>query len=91
MLSHHVGQDKFLEGVSIYLKKHLFGNSVTRDLWDGIASSTEYDVAGLMDNWITKVGFPVLTVMEHDTGITVRQDRFNESGHVKPEDNEVIW
>ena len=37
MLSNYVGEDKFLKGVSLYLKKKLFGNSVTQDLWEGIA------------------------------------------------------
>ena len=37
MLSNYVGEDKFLKGVSLYLKKKLFGNSVTKDLWEGIA------------------------------------------------------
>ena len=40
MLSHYVGEEKFLKGVSIYLKKHLYANSVTKDLWDGIAESS---------------------------------------------------
>jgi hypothetical protein len=40
MLSEHVGEEKFLKGVSIYLKKRLYGNSVTRDLWDGISEAT---------------------------------------------------
>jgi aminopeptidase 2 len=40
MLSDYVGEEKFMKGVSIYLKEHLYGNSVTRDLWDGIAAAT---------------------------------------------------
>lgn len=40
MLSDYVGEDKFLKGVSIYLKKHLFANSVTRDLWEGIQEAS---------------------------------------------------
>ena len=40
MLSKYVGEETFLKGVSIYLKKHLFSNSVTRDLWDGIAEAS---------------------------------------------------
>ena len=36
-------EEKFLKGVSIYLKKRLFSNSVTRDLWEGIQeASGEY-------------------------------------------------
>ena len=40
MLSIYVGVDKFLKGVSIYLKKHLFSNSVTKDLWQGIQEAS---------------------------------------------------
>jgi len=44
-----------------------------------------------MDSWVSKMGFPVLTVTETPTGIKVRQDRFLEDGPAKPEDNETIW
>ncbi|KAI0319059.1 peptidase family M1-domain-containing protein [Amylostereum chailletii] len=40
MLSEYVGEETFLKGVSIYLKKHLFANSVSRDLWDAIAEAS---------------------------------------------------
>ena len=40
MLANYVGEDKFLKGVSIYLKKKLYGNSVTNDLWEGISEAT---------------------------------------------------
>ena len=40
MLASYVGEDRFLKGVSIYLKKHLYKNSVTKDLWEGIQAAT---------------------------------------------------
>jgi len=40
MLSNFVGEDRFLKGVSIYLKKHLYANTTTKDLWMGIGEST---------------------------------------------------
>lgn len=91
MLSNYLGEEKFLEGVSLYLKKNLFANSVTHDLWEGITVATGLDITQLMENWITKIGFPVLTVTEHANGITVRQDRFLEMGPAEPKDNETIW
>ena len=39
MLSAFVGEETFLRGVSIYLKKHLYANSVSKDLWDGIGEA----------------------------------------------------
>jgi len=55
MLANYVGEDVFLKGVSIYLKKHLYGNSVTNDLWSGVAEASGIDVPGIMNNWVTKV------------------------------------
>ncbi|KAH8986249.1 hypothetical protein EDB86DRAFT_3082967 [Lactarius hatsudake] len=91
MLSKFVGEEKFLKGVSSYLKKHLYSNTVSRNLWEGIGEATGLDVPRIMDNWVSKMGFPVLTVTETPTGIKVRQDRFLEGGPAKPEDNEAIW
>lgn len=91
MLSYYVGEEKFLQGVSNYLKKKLFANSVTHDLWDGISAATGINITELMENWITKIGFPVVSVTENENGITVRQDRFLETGVADPKDNETIW
>jgi len=55
MLANYVGEDVFLKGVSIYLKKHLYGNSVTNDLWSGIAEASGVDVPKMMNNWVMKV------------------------------------
>ena len=55
MLANYVGEDVFLKGVSIYLKEHLYGNSVTNDLWSGIAKASGIDIPKVMNNWVTKV------------------------------------
>ena len=55
MLSNYVGEDVFFKGVSTYLKKHLYGNSVTSDLWSGVAEASGIDVPKVMNNWVTKV------------------------------------
>jgi len=61
MLCNFVGQDIFLKGVSMYLKDHLYGNTTTKDLWDGINKATHaldgvaLDIPGMMENWIVKV------------------------------------
>ena len=45
-----------MKGVSTYLKKHLYKNAVTKDLWEGIQSSTGLDISRIMDGWIKQVG-----------------------------------
>ncbi|KAI8998978.1 leucyl aminopeptidase [Trametes punicea] len=91
MLASYVGEERFLKGVSIYLKKHMYKNSVTKDLWEGIEAATGLDVPKMMDNWVKKMGYPVITVTEQEGGISVRQDRFLETGPADPKDNETIW
>ncbi|KAJ7025196.1 leucyl aminopeptidase [Mycena alexandri] len=91
MLCEYVGEEQFLKGVSVYLKNHLYGNSATRDLWDGISAETGQDIPGLMNDWVSQIGFPVITVTENSNGIHLRQDRFLDSGSPQVNENEIIW
>ena len=40
MLLSYVGENRFMQGVAIYMKKHKYGNTVTKDLWQGIQEAT---------------------------------------------------
>ncbi|KAJ7187123.1 leucyl aminopeptidase [Mycena filopes] len=91
MLSEYVGEEQFLKGVSTYLKNHLYGNSVTRDLWDGVSAETGQDIPRLMNDWVSKIGYPLITVTESATGIHIRQDRFLDSGAPRADENETLW
>ncbi|KAJ7727203.1 leucyl aminopeptidase [Mycena metata] len=91
MLSEYVGEEQFLKGVSVYLKSHLYGSSVTRDLWAGISAETGQDIPRLMNDWVSKIGFPLITVSETSNGIHVRQDRFLNDGTPETEENKTIW
>ncbi len=91
MLSNFIGEDVFLKGVSLYLKKRLYGNAETADLWEGIQEASGVDIPAFMKNWILKIGHPVLTVEEVDGHLKIRQNRFLINGDVKPEEDETIW
>ncbi len=91
MLSAHLGQEKFLLGVSNYLQAHAFGNATTGDLWSALSDASGQDVNSFMDNWIRQIGFPVLTVAEEPGQLGIRQSRFLTSGDVKPEEDQTTW
>ncbi|TXT12780.1 hypothetical protein VHUM_01181 [Vanrija humicola] len=92
MLKGVVGDDKFFKGVSLYLKKHLYGNASTSDLWAGIAEAVGEDIGEVMNNWILKIGFPVVSVDELPDGqVRLTQHRFLITGDVKPEEDETVW
>jgi aminopeptidase N len=43
------------------------------------------------DPWIRKIGFPVVTVAEEPSQISIRQNRFLSTGDAKPEEDETTW
>ena len=34
MVYHTLGYDKFREGLQVYMKRHAYGNTETKDLWN---------------------------------------------------------
>lgn len=91
MLSSYVGEERFMKGVSLYLKKHQYKNTVTKDLWAGIQAATGLDIGNMMNSWITQMGYPVVAVTEKEGGIHIRQDRFLETGPPDEKENQTIW
>ncbi|KAF8765157.1 Glutamyl aminopeptidase like protein [Argiope bruennichi] len=80
MLEGYMGED-FREGVSTYLKKYSFKNTVTKDLWDELsaASKQNLNVAALMDTWTKQMNHPFLTFERKDNSsnqFTIQQRRF---------------
>lgn len=91
MLASHLGVETFLKGVSDYLKAHKYSNAKTKDLWAALSKASGQPVHEFMDPWITKIGFPVVTVAEEPGQISVRQSRFLSAGEVKPEEDTTTW
>ncbi|KAH8729276.1 peptidase family M1-domain-containing protein [Ilyonectria robusta] len=93
MISKHLGEDVFLEGIRRYLNKHAYGNTQTSDLWAALSEASGKDVERVADIWTKKVGFPVVTVTENeaDGTIHVKQNRFLRTADVKPEEDEVLY
>jgi len=91
MLSAHLGEKVFLQGVADYLKAHQYSNATTNDLWSALSKASGQDVNSFMDLWVRKIGFPVVTVAEEPGQIGLRQERFLLSGDVKPEEDQTTW
>lgn len=91
MLAAHLGQDTFLKGVGDYLKAHAYSNARTNDLWSALSEASGQDIQALMDPWIQKMGFPVLTIGEQPGQIGIKQTRYLSTGDVKSEDDTTTW
>jgi aminopeptidase 2 len=93
MISKHLGEDVFMEGIRQYLKKHAYGNTQTSDLWAALSAASGKDLKETMDIWTKHIGYPVITVTENqqDSTVHVKQNRFLRTADVKPEEDEVIY
>lgn len=93
MLASHLGIKTFLKGIAIYLRKHAYENATTEDLWAALSEASGQDINKIMEPWVKKIGFPVLTVAENKETkeITLKQSRFLSTGDVKAEEDETTW
>jgi len=78
MLEQYLGAVVFREGVREYLRAHRFGNADTGDLWAALGRSAQQPIPAVMDGWIFRPGYPVLTVSRDPGGhLVLSQQRFN--------------
>lgn len=92
MLASFVGPN-FAKGLNVYLKRHVYANATTVDLWKALTEASGIDVAALMANWTAHMGFPVIHIEPVDGGkkLKISQRRFLSNGIPTAEQNQVTW
>ena len=80
MIEAYVGPDKFQKGVSKYLQQFRYSNATGRDLWNHFQQASGLDVSRVMDEWIKKVGYPVVKASLSQGKLLLEQERFMFSG-----------
>ncbi|MBI5444784.1 MAG: M1 family metallopeptidase [Deltaproteobacteria bacterium] len=88
MLERYLGEAKFRDGIREYLRRHAYGNTETRDLWQAIEDVTREPVRRIMDSWIFQPGFPVIEVARGRGAAELTQRRFTYGAGV---DGESLW
>jgi puromycin-sensitive aminopeptidase len=78
MVEQYLGPSVFRDGVRRYLAAHRFGNAETADLWRALGEASREDIPAVMDGWIFRPGYPVVTVRADESGRRLRfaQRRF---------------
>jgi puromycin-sensitive aminopeptidase len=90
MLEQYLGPAAFRDGVRRYLGRHQFGNAETSDLWRALGEITSESIPAIMDGWIFRPGYPLVTVTTDDSGkLCFSQRRFSYLRRV-PETSE-LW
>ncbi|KAG5866589.1 hypothetical protein JTB14_010153, partial [Gonioctena quinquepunctata] len=85
MLKNFIGEESFSKGIQSYLRAKSFSTAVPTDLWNAlqpfsIGLPPGYNLEKVMDNWVNKAGFPLVTVSSQGNNITLSQKRFLYSG-----------
>ncbi|WUR04639.1 M1 family aminopeptidase [Vairimorpha necatrix] len=62
MLEGYIGEEAFKEGIRNYLNKFKYSNASTDDLW--MSFREELNVQVIMNDWITRQGFPILNIKD---------------------------
>jgi len=82
MLQFFLGRKVFLQGLTNYLNKYRYGNTVTDDLWNALeeescAQGSCKSVKQMMDTWTLQMGYPVLNIKSKGNNkFEVSQERF---------------
>jgi tricorn protease interacting factor F2/3 len=84
MLEAYAGEDHFMRGVRSYLEKYKFSNATGNDLWNQIEQSSKTRVKAIMNEWIRKPGYPVVSVKLDGKKLMIRQQRFLLNGSSEP-------
>ncbi|XP_076453772.1 glutamyl aminopeptidase-like [Babylonia areolata] len=63
MMKSIMGKEKFFKGVSIYLKRYMWGNAETDQLWEALSQvEGAPNVKYIMDTWTRQMGFPYINL-----------------------------
>ncbi|HSE92344.1 MAG TPA: M1 family metallopeptidase [Methylomirabilota bacterium] len=76
MLEQYLGREVFRAGVREYLRAHTYANADTGDLWAALGRASGADIPGVMDGWIFRPGFPLVTVRRDGSTLRLAQQRF---------------
>jgi puromycin-sensitive aminopeptidase len=76
MLEQHLGPDVFRDGVRLYLDRHRLGNAETTDLWKALGEAARQPIPEIMDGWIFRPGYPLVSVEPEGPGLRLTQRRF---------------
>ena len=77
MMEQYLGVEVFRAGVRDYLHKHAFGNTETSDLWLALGRASNQPIPEIMDGWVFRPGFPLLTARLDGRSLVLNQQRFS--------------
>jgi puromycin-sensitive aminopeptidase len=91
MIEGWLGEERFRDGIRLYMKKHARGNAVADDLWGALAEASRQPVVELANAWIGQGGFPLLRVERQGRRLALSQRRFFSEPGAREEGRPSLW
>jgi puromycin-sensitive aminopeptidase len=76
MLEQFLGATVFRDGVRDYLQRHAYANADTGDLWAALGRAAGQPIPAVMDGWIFKPGYPLVSARLDGGQLVLTQQRF---------------
>ncbi|HET6436791.1 MAG TPA: M1 family metallopeptidase [Anaeromyxobacter sp.] len=84
MIEGYLGEDRFREGIRLYMRRHAKGNTVADDLWGALAEASREPVVELANAWLRQPGFPIVSVGRQGRTLRLAQRRFFSDPAAEP-------
>lgn len=96
MLVDYVGEDRFMQALTKFLKKHQNGNAGLDAFFSSFTGDfPDYDVVDFLQPWLYQQGFPVVSISPSadNTQLIADQRRFEFQNHTSVIDDfeEIVW
>ena len=95
MLEQYLGPEVFRAGVRAYLRRHAFGSTQTSDLWDALGGASRLPIPEIMDGWVFRPGYPLISARWEAGEVVLRQQRFRylpgEGPGSGPAGQDLLW
>jgi len=80
MIEGYLGEQRFREGIRLYMRRHREANATADDLWGALGEASGEPIVELANGWIRRTGYPVVSVsLSQEAGrpaLTLQQRRF---------------
>jgi puromycin-sensitive aminopeptidase len=78
MIEGFLGEERFRDGIRLYMRRHRQANATADDLWGALAEASGQPIVALANGWIRQVGYPVVSLkLDAAAGaVTLAQARF---------------
>ena len=80
MIEGYLGEERFREGIRLYMRRHRDANATADDLWGALGEASGEPIVELANGWIRRTGYPLVSVALGSEGgqptLSLQQRRF---------------